>query len=615
MQQVSKIPREPMEPFAPRSKRPSAVRIMAEARASLQHPTRPFTPALPRSKQPLWQKPPRKIVLEPIQRESVENGKPPRPTQKQPESLNTGLLEQLKREPQAVLSQYKAKGWPKTDLNPNLNSIEVTPALLTLLLLTESETEAIADKLYGMSQDESFDTYLREHCILDALLDYSRRHLNSCIENLSQMTIVLGIIQNITSIKENVRMAGNLGLIEHLGFGLWTLTRERLHADRQSLGDYLNQLMLIYRNLCADKQLRSRFVTVLSFSKQSPLEMTTIVLEKDLGLRQHHDLMLNLARIHSKLSLDKTCVSVLESETFLTNCVEIVAQYYQDPSTNAAILTRLFFTLGNLTSAVSPVHMALKPGLDYIMSILEHMGERCAQEQTPEQLDLLIKTIRLISNLTLDPSIGRLCTQMIESEKLLDLIDDPLCETSEELLLNVCGCLANVTFYLEGSQIMYERASQFFHCLVSLLMHDNEEVVVEACRIIANLLRDKSMDMSSFNRFRTGEVIGSLLSHPSASVKFYTAGMVINICIGTRTNAIRQLHENHAMNNLYDNMQDAIKEQDWDLAQVSCQALYSMCQKIAHSDQERQQIVQSLQMDLKLLHQTPLGSICAKIVQ
>ncbi len=116
--------------------------------------------------------------------------------------------------------------------------------------------------------------------------------------------------------------------------------------------------------------------------------------------------------------------------------------------------------MANLTTQVSPTHTILEEYLDDIISVYGAVTEQyleVVETEAPSQLlrlhsDLVLKMTRLIANLALLPSIGTKMKGMAELEALIDLI--PKVGGQEELLLNIVGCLANLSFYMDpGSRL------------------------------------------------------------------------------------------------------------------------------------------------------------------
>lgn len=110
---------------------------------------------------------------------------------------------------------------------------------------------------------------------------------------------------------------------------------------------------------------------------------------------------------------------------------------------------------------------------------------------------------RLIANLALEKKIGENLTKMAELETILDKCGPSDPTPNKELTLNIVWCLANISFYASpGSRLfthLYLGLSSIasfllvthivYIELIPLMMHDNEEIITETCRIIANLSR------------------------------------------------------------------------------------------------------------------------------
>lgn len=162
-----------------------------------------------------------------------------------------------------------------------------------------------------------------------------------------------------------------------------------------------------------------------------------------------------------------------------------------------------------------------------------------------ELKDGTVKLIRLLANLCMDRDIGIALAKKDTAIMLVDLLS--CIQTSqeyEELLLNVVATCTNFTFYACQATIIAEitsaddsnkKSEQMTTSFVSLtsqlskcIFHENDEVVLEACRALGNLTRC-SAALDSICKSRFIEALVLLLQHDNIEIVSAITGTLINI--------------------------------------------------------------------------------------
>ncbi|OAJ39579.1 hypothetical protein BDEG_23412 [Batrachochytrium dendrobatidis JEL423] len=218
-----------------------------------------------------------------------------------------------------------------------------------------------------------------------------------------------------------------------------------------------------------------------------------------------------------------------------------------------AIVARLCFILGNLTTVLGDNHKQIAASSADIVSLFStyanaYLKQVCGNKNIPnssyadtQQVDVIVKLVRLIANLAIDGTCGRQLTDMVELDFIIDILGVPSTVDHEELLLNLAD-------------------------LAPLLMHDNPEVVVEACRAYANLARIH--DTRGYQASR---------DHTDAAVVYQACGVLMNLTLHAHKEIFKSIIlENNGDTKLLEVFVQASEEQKWDLATVSVQTLFNL---------------------------------------
>ncbi|KAJ3188070.1 Armadillo repeat-containing protein 2 [Irineochytrium annulatum] len=166
--------------------------------------------------------------------------------------------------------------------------------------------------------------------------------------------------------------------------------------------------------------------------------------------------------------------------------------------------------------------------------------ERDAEEVDPgvdaridkETLEVLVKMVRLLANMAINPDAGIRLSEMIELEGLVDLLGElefaNIAET-EELFLNLLSALANFTFYHEPSNVLSQKAVKILEAINPLLLKSTPEALVLSTRIIANLSRRPPARRWLASHRGGLELLCILLDHSEPDVTVNVCGALCNV--------------------------------------------------------------------------------------
>ncbi|KAJ3070307.1 Armadillo repeat-containing protein 2 [Podochytrium sp. JEL0797] len=417
----------------------------------------------------------------------------------------------------------------------------------------------------------------------------------------------------------------------------------------------LIQIALTLRNLLSllptqtHTHLSTQFAPSLSMgSTETPLDVLISILmdPQPGGLLDSRELVLNVSRVLSKSSLDAECLGIMRTESNVGRIVDCVVRFQTQKVDlhSQPHLLRFLFVLVNLTTPPeneeTPVDLCLDQFESYsgdfvalfwkyARKVVHRMkkgfgseeddldGEessgvdeeswvdnggdkkrgkrRARDEMETECEDVLIKIVRLLSNLSVHHPIGSEMSQMIELELILDLIELASCSfpTSsteeecaadlqhEELVLNLAGALANFTFYVSLENVFSNRKIEVLELMLPLLLSTNPELVEQATRVYSNLSRPSphSRDLQSwFIHHRGGiELLSILLDHPSPNVQLNVAGTLLNLFTPPcGTQCARVFEEFGGVEKVTDLVETGMVEGDWEVAGVGCKVVVNL---------------------------------------
>ena len=312
----------------------------------------------------------------------------------------------------------------------------------------------------------------------------------------------------------------------------------------------------------------------------------------------HSSLALNVLRILSKLSLHSDCRTVLDRQV---ECIEALVCMLQSFHGKLALCVRVCFTLGNLTmtnadnrfviadAIIATTHTASTDGLSVLLSLLTRTHQRnnkllallASASSSPaaataasssskhrlmlrENVDLLVKLIRLTANLAIHHDVGRRLVGDGRTALLVDVLREANArseeaqsaggaslvdsEKAEELTLNAISCMTNLSYYLATQHgdtasaattgdppplFLFHPLSSVLPLLTPHLLSPNRDTLTSLLRLLANLTRQHATRQLLYAA-AVDEAVLLLLSHGDAEVVEVCAGVVLNCSVDER---------------------------------------------------------------------------------
>ncbi|KAJ3155755.1 Armadillo repeat-containing protein 2 [Geranomyces michiganensis] len=419
------------------------------------------------------------------------------------------------------------------------------------------------------------------------------------------LTHAAGILKNLAHSDANAKVIASLDAAKYLARTIATV----LSLDVRSLADenflaavqLLTQITGALRNLLTTSSVTESFLQPISYGKDSELVVEVLMraLHVKSGLCDSVDVVSNICRTLCKLSLEPRCLPYLGGPENVHSFLEILLKYQTEKQNPQALIVRICFILGNLTTSLSAEHIYLRAGIPDLVSLLgvylsvELGGEsdeevdqssHAAEASARENEEVLIKLIRLLANIAIDPGAGETLVQMVELEELVYLFACKPIADHEELVLNIVGAFANFTFYDFERNCLLGMRLDIAKGMITLLLNPNAETVVEAGRVLANLSRHADVRQLLAER-RGTEVLTVLLDHLDRNVVYQATGCLMNLLLSGSPSTGSGPPDPHAfiilqndgMKKLTDVMCEASQEEDFELATIAGKALHNLC--------------------------------------
>jgi hypothetical protein len=331
----------------------------------------------------------------------------------------------------------------------------------------------------------------------------------------------IGTLKNISQQSQtNQKRMSQQGVFAAMAEVLSSAVREQLdtvrvdpqrprYTDRQA--QVLVQATATLRNMAVISAHRKQFVTFEIVDKLCRLASSD-------GAVYHLELMLNVSRILSKLTLHEDCRAPMYNRSTIQSFVSLLEAH----PTNLSLVLRVSFILGNLTTTSDDCRVLILEtagAVELLLDMLQQLCERscgagapedgsfqpqsqavvtagAAAEPEPElpqtesdinatrqsQTDeTLVKLIRLLANLAINGEVGLMVSQDRRCMLLVTVVESKPIADHEELVLNAVSAITNLSFYHQAlnAVLQHERVATL---LVPLLLHDNHEAKLECAR-------------------------------------------------------------------------------------------------------------------------------------
>ncbi|KAJ8975565.1 hypothetical protein NQ317_000249 [Molorchus minor] len=303
----------------------------------------------------------------------------------------------------------------------------------------------------------------------------------------------------------------------------------------------LYQLTSALRNLVSEELIYDSFINCGTINQ---LFQTLEVFASDI------DIVANISRTMSIISTNECCCdNIME----FNNIYKIFILLFNKYPGNEEIIIRLTYTLGNIVAKIDDtrkkffyedgsIECLLHLWKIYLERTLQNCSLKLEQnddfDSNPE--DVMIKIIRVIANLVINPDIGKALNEKhgnrLISEVLIVLISNPF-KKNEELVLSILSTLNNLSYYFTSElelDIFNVKQIDIVEATTEFTKSKNKECVIETMRILGNLSRSK-ITRNYILESEIFETLIKLLNKADLTLLKTTIGVFVNLMSDNRS--------------------------------------------------------------------------------
>ncbi|XP_071492029.1 LOW QUALITY PROTEIN: armadillo repeat-containing protein 2-like [Diadema antillarum] len=450
--------------------------------------------------------------------------------------------------------------------------------LVLALDVSGSNLKALCKLLFKLSRDEKNDTLFLEHNTLDLIVSLIAK--TDYTTNLEALVYCIGGLKCLSANAQMNVALSDKGLIEALGRILKAVNASATRgSNNKNVSNLLLQVVGTLRHLADRGENRHDFLAN---------KIIAGLCEIRSSIAGDGDLMMHVSRILSKLTLNNDCTAVLaEHPTAFQSLLSLLGKH---PERNDLVV-RVAFVLGNLTARNDDCRYCLfntESAMETLQGSIRRYFAKDLRESHSEPVgdtepdgsteDVMIKLIRVVANLSINPDIGPL---IAANETCVDLLMQVLeskdIHHSEELVLNALITINNLSFYDIINSAIVERQIQIARLLLKQLVTDHTEGMIESSRVFGNLSR--SIDIRNFiTAKKVDEMMVMLLDSGNREVVYTACGVLINLM----ADEIRRptLKKEGGISKLIDVLRDYGRG-DWQLAGMVCMTLWNYSENMA----------------------------------
>ncbi|PIK50968.1 putative armadillo repeat-containing protein 2 [Apostichopus japonicus] len=378
----------------------------------------------------------------------------------------------------------------------------IAARMILALSVSGQSMTSLCKLLFKVGRVEENDKLFLEDDVLDLII--STVATLDPVKNSEPLVYAIGSLKCLTGNANIVQVLSEKKLLPVLASLLHSINLHLSETGKptKSTLNILLQVTAVLRNLADISENRADFLS------HQVLEELCSVMEV---YSSEADLMLNISRILSKLTLNHECCSVIGDHP--TSFQSLILILHKHPN-SSDLVVRVCFILGNLTAhnddcryclfnTENAIDTLLSTFRSYLASDLKHSKVHPKQEAEKDKKstvdkksqDVLIKLIRVIANLSINHDIGAL---IASNETCVDLLLQVLeCHSvteSDELVINTIITVNNLSYYTVISSAIEERhltIARLDQMMVMLLDSGDREVVYVACGVLINLMTDE----------------------------------------------------------------------------------------------------------------------------
>ncbi|CAH2004339.1 unnamed protein product [Acanthoscelides obtectus] len=457
--------------------------------------------------------------------------------------------------------------------------INIAKVILSLKV-TGNNLSGVCKLIFKLAKNDKNDQLFFQKNLLELFLDALGR--SSPLDDAEACVYGYGAVKFLTmnpKLQEKILGLGILQLMV-LHVKIINVAKSEKSTMPEQTTHVLFQLTAALRNLVSEELVYDTFI---SFGTIPQLCQTLELFFSDV------DIVTNISRTLSTISTNECCC---DSIVDYKNIYKLFIRLFEEYAGNEEIIVRLTYTLGNIVAKIDNTRVKFyyqDNSIDSLLNLwkiyLERTLHNCSlkaesdNEFNSNPEDVMIKIIRVIANMVINPEIGKALNDQygnkIIEEILKVLISNPF-KKNEELVLSILSTLNNLSYYYTSEMeidIFHIKQIDIVEAITEFARSKNKESVIETMRILGNLSRSK-ITRNYVCETEIFEILLNLLDKADPTLLKTTVGVFVNLMSDNRARILFKTKKGVdklvcILNNFCDS--------DWLLGNLVCQVLWNYC--------------------------------------
>ncbi|KAK9869486.1 hypothetical protein WA026_003240 [Henosepilachna vigintioctopunctata] len=453
--------------------------------------------------------------------------------------------------------------------------------IILAIKVTGNNLSGVCKLLFKIAKIDSNDTLFLHKNVLELFLDALGR--SSPLDDSEACVYAYGTVKFLSMNNQLQQKLISLGILDLMALHMKIINTAKIEkiGMTEQTSHALFQLTAALRNLASDETIFEKFN---SSGATSEICVTMNVFSLD------SDVISNISRTLSTISTNETCCEkIIEKNDIYQNFLHLFEKY----SGNEEIIVRLTYTMGNIVAKIDNTREKFyhqSKSIDILLNLwkfyLERTLKNCSLkmddgtdiEDGRNCEDVMIKVIRIVANIVINPEIGKEVNLKygitLIDEFLKVLISNPF-KKNQELVLSILSTLNNLSYYYTSEteqDIFHVRQVDIIEGIAEYAKSSNKECITESMRILGNLSRSK-ITRSYIVENVIFQTLIDLLDKNDGLIRKTTIGVFVNLMADTKSRLL--FKKKHGVQKLVNILDNQGQSPDWLTATLICQALWN----------------------------------------
>ncbi|ERL91825.1 armadillo repeat-containing protein 2 isoform X1 [Dendroctonus ponderosae] len=452
--------------------------------------------------------------------------------------------------------------------------------IILVMKVTGNNLSGVCKLIFKIAKNDVNDNLFFRRNLLELFLDALGR--SSPMDDAEACVYAYGALKFLTMNVKLLEKVLDLGILPLMVLHIKLINTAKIDKTpfHKQTDHVLFQLTGALRNLVSDEHVYDNFI----FCGTIPQLCQALEL-----FQNDADITANISRTLSTVSTNEVCCdSLVEIDTIYKTFIKLFNLYEE----NDEIIVRLAYTLGNIVAKIDDSRVKLfkeEKSIDCLLTLwttyLERTLQLCSLKvenvsiSNSSSEDVMIKVIRVIANIVINPDIGKAINEQYGS-KLIDeflkvLISNPF-KKNQELVLSILSTLNNLSYYYSSDlelDVFHVKQIDIAEGIIEYTKSKSNDCIVETMRILGNLSRSKI----TRNYIAETDIFGNLvnlLTTAEPTLLKTTIGVFVNLMSDNRA---RKLFKSCGGVSKLISLLTKYCENDWLLGSLICQVLWNYC--------------------------------------